>query len=179
MIVGYLVYDTYWAGNLERMQARDGKEYIVRGDAADKKAAADLLADIREGLEKIVAHLEKTAPDDPRVRQLSKNFDGAAIQEGRASNKYTSYSVSKGEKIVFCLRNKETGELVDKNTMIFVGIHELAHIATVDVGHTDGFWTNMRWLLDEAINIGVYFKQDFKRNPVKYCGLTITSSPLD
>jgi hypothetical protein len=88
--------------------------------------------------------------------------------------------VNKGEKIVFCLRARDqTQKLEDINMLMFVAIHELAHICTTSVGHTDEFWTNMRFLFEEAINIGVYSKQDFKSHPVKYCGMDVTSSPLD
>ena len=35
------------------------------------------------------------------------------------------------------------------------------------------------FLLKESIKIGVYKRQDFKKNPQKYCGTKITDSPLD
>jgi hypothetical protein len=63
--------------------------------------------------------------------------------------------------------------------MIFVAVHELAHIATESIGHTDEFWKNMRYLLEQSIDIGIYTKQDFKDKPVKYCGINVTSSPLE
>jgi hypothetical protein len=63
--------------------------------------------------------------------------------------------------------------------MMFVVLHELAHLSTESIGHTDEFWNNFRWILEEAINIGIYVKQDFKTENVEYCGMTITSSPLD
>ena len=61
----------------------------------------------------------------------------------------------------------------------FVAIHEMGHIATISTGHTPEFWDNFRWLLEEAIQIGIYRKQDFKSKPEPYCGITITDSPLD
>ncbi len=68
---------------------------------------------------------------------------------------------------------------MDLNTMMFVALHEMGHIATTEVGHTPMFWDNFRWLLEEAIQIGVYREQDFKTKPVSYCGLTISDSPLN
>ena len=41
------------------------------------------------------------------------------------------------------------------------------------------FWEFFKELLIEAINIGVYIKYDYKKSPVKYCGMMITDSPLD
>lgn len=178
--VGFLVYDTYWQGNTEYVESMvDGNKYQVQS-LPDKQAAADLIANIRINLEKVVKHLEKSAPKDPRTERLLMNFHSDRIVEGPNDTKYTSYSINKGEKMVLCLRaKKDDDKLMDTNTMTFVALHELAHIATSSVGHTEEFWDNFRWILDEAINIGVYTKQDFVDKPVPYCGITITSSPLD
>lgn len=173
----WLVYDAYFAGNLESVVAKDGEAYQVQS-RPDKQRAADLLADIRERLQQLTRHLEKAEPDDARTRRLVLNFRPERISEGPDDSKYTSYSVNKGERLVFCLRQKDAARtLMDLNTMVFVAIHELAHICTVSVGHTPDFWDNMRWLLQHAINIGAYADQDFKK-PKEYCGIQITSSPL-
>lgn len=177
--LSFIVYDTYWRGEVEYVVSNvDGNSYLVRS-LPDKQQAADLLAFIRQQLETTVRHLEKHAPSDPRTQRLVQNFRGDALSEGTESKKYTSYSINKGEKIVFCLRSREEGEkLMDKNTMTFVALHELAHVGSEEIGHTPEFWENFRWILEEAVNIGVYRKQDFKAKPVKYCGVDITDSPL-
>jgi len=133
---------------------------------------------IRKKLEIIVKHLIKITPDDDyRVKMLSENFRPDKLKEGVDTPGYTSYSINKGEEIILCLRTNN--KIVDLNTMMFVVLHELAHLATKSIGHTEEFWDNFRWILEEAINIGIYTKQDFKKESVEYCGMTITSSPLD
>ena len=99
------------------------------------------------------------------------------MKEGVTTPGYTSYSINKGEQIILCLRNND--KLVDINTLFFVVLHEFAHLATESIGHTEEFWDNFRWILEEAINIGLYIKQDFKIKNVEYCGMSITSSPLE
>ena len=84
----------------------------------------------------------------------------------------------KSQTLIASLTSTSSLSLVDINTMMFVAIHELAHIMTKSVGHTPEFWDNMRFLLEEAIKINIYKKQDFSRNPVEYCGTQITDSPL-
>ena len=74
---------------------------------------------------------------------------------------------------------KSIDDFEDINMLMFVAIHELAHIATDEEGHTDAFWENMKFLLEEGINIGIYIQQDFTQNPEEYCGMMVTSSPLD
>lgn len=179
-VLAYFVFDTYWSGNLEYVESTiDKNKYLVQA-LPDKQAAADLLAQIRLKLETVTKHLEKIAPQDERTQRLVMNFQPSKIQEGVESSKHTSYSVNKGEKLVFCMRSKDDKkQLVDLNTMVFVALHELAHICTESVGHTEEFWTNFRWILEEAINIGVYVEQDFRSKPQPYCGITITDSPLN
>jgi predicted metal-dependent hydrolase len=157
----------------------DGKMYQVR-NLPDKQEAADLLAKIRIKLEKLVDAMNKKYPDDSNVNQMVEKFNPNNITESPKSNKYTSYSINKGEKIVFCIRQKnDTEELVDENTVTFVAIHELAHIMTKSVGHTEEFWDNFKRLLKESVKIGIYDRENYTNDPKEYCGIQVTDSPLD
>ncbi len=179
VIVVWLLYDTYFSGNFEEVTSTvDGRIYKVQS-LPDRQNAADLLANMRAKLDQLIQHLQKMYVDDARTVRIMMKFRPEKITEGTNHGEHTSYSINKGEKIVFCLRSKdEENKLMDLNTMMFVALHELAHIATESIGHTDEFWDNFRWLLQEAINIGVYKEQDFKSKPVPYCGIKITESPL-
>ena len=62
---------------------------------------------------------------------------------------------------------------------MFVSTHEIAHIMTKSIGHTEEFWNNFKYLLKIAtIKLNLYDKVDYSKNPKKYCGMTINSSPL-
>jgi aconitase B len=154
----------------------DNKRYLVR-KLPDKQEAADLLANINIGLVKVVQHMMAMHPNNKDVIRLYENFNTESISEGSIESGYTSYSVNKGEKVILCIRQKNN-DFVDKNILLYVAIHELAHIMTEEVGHTDTFWANFRFLLNEAIQIGVYKKVDFNSRPEEYCGIQITSSVL-
>lgn len=177
----------------------DDRDYLVR-NLSDKTEAADLLAKIRIKLIKITDHLKGV--NDSQVKQYTNSSDEASnenllketkeaferlisrfqpdnISESTPNNKYTSYSVNKGQKIVFCLRAKGKEEtLVAENVIMFVAIHELAHIMTVSVGHTEEFWNNFRILLRVAVELKLYKNQDYSNSPVDYCGTKITDTPL-
>lgn len=158
----------------------DNRTYLVR-NLPDKKEAANLLSIIRNRLSTLVSHLRKELPKEKEedILRLVKNWRPNNISESSPNNKYTSYSINKGEKIVFCLRSRDKdNKLVNINTMMFVAIHELAHLMTKEVGHTKTFWDNMRYLLKQAIKLDLYTKQDFNKNPENYCGTKITDSPL-
>jgi len=177
-IIAYLTYSTYFDEKLEKVKSTiDNREYLVQ-DKEDSFDAANLIATIRGRLVTLVDHLIKSySSNDPRIIMLKENFNPDSLKEGVDNPEYTSYSINKGEQIVLCLRNKN--KLVDINTLLFVVLHEIAHIVTEDIGHTPIFWDNFRWILEESINIGIYIKQDFDKKPVEYCGMTITSSPLE
>lgn len=174
----YYIYNYYANYGLIIVKSNvDNKEYIVQ-IKDDSLEAANLIAKIREKLVVLMEHLEKSyGKNDFRIIQLKKNFRPDRLKEGVTTPGYTSYSVNKGEQIILCLRNND--KLVDINTLFFVVLHEFAHLATESIGHTDEFWNNFRWILEEAINIGLYIKQDFNVKNVEYCGMSITSSPLD
>ena len=176
LIIGYFIFITYNNNNLESVKSNiDNRSYTVQSKE-DAQGAADLIAVIRQKLILLVNHLIKSYPKDNRVEMLKENFNPDKLKEGVDNPDYTSYSINKGEQIVLCLRNKD--KLMDINTMMFVVLHEMAHLATESIGHTSEFWENFKWILEESINIGIYIKQEFKKEPVEYCGMTITSSPL-
>ena len=155
----------------------DGESYLVR-NREDKQQACDLLASVKKNLLRIVKYLEENNISDPKVKRLVSKYKPQNISESIPNTNYTSYSVNKGEKIVFCIREKKTHTLVDINTMMFVAIHELAHVMTKSIGHTEEFWDNMKYLLKKAIKLGLYKDEDYKNNPKAYCGTQITDSPL-
>ena len=70
---------------------------------------------------------------------MVENFNPTTIKETLPTSEYTAYSENKGEKLAFCLNKKKSNNenLIDENTLTFVAIHELGHIMTESVGHTD------------------------------------------
>jgi len=158
----------------------DGHSYKVR-DMPDKQAAADLLARVRLRMKKLYLHLESAYPDKPQVQLLLQNFrpDPERLLESTPDEEHTSFSVNKGQKVHLCLRQRQGGNetLVDENIMVFVSLHEMAHVCTDSVGHEPEFWNNFGWLLKEAEKTNTYQYTDFKAHPVRYCGTKITDAP--
>ena len=182
----------------------DGDKYLVR-NLPDKKEAADRLAFIRSKLTEVVSKLkpdintskqlfDKYVKDDEELLEtlnyeeftsslnqlLNKYKDRAStFSESTPDAKYTSYSVNKGEQLVFCLRLKKEGDkLVPKNTILFVALHELSHLMTKTIGHGKDFWNNFRFILKVAIDYDIYKSVDFNNNPKPYCGMEITDTPF-
>lgn len=155
----------------------DGNKYCVR-ERSKLNLAADKLANITNKLKKLVEHVKKEFPDRTNVKRLVEGFNPQKVSETLPTSEFTAFSENKGEKLAFCLdTEKNGGKLIDENTLMFVGIHEISHIATESVGHTNEFWTNFKFLLEEAEKMNIYKPVDYKKQPQKYCGMTITDNP--
>ena len=156
----------------------DHRQYIVQ-NKKDKQQAANLLAEVRTKLISLVDGLKKKHEKDERISRLASKFQPDQISEGDTSSKFTTYTLNKGEKIVFCLRTRDHQDnLHDLNMISFVAIHELAHIMTLSQGHTEEFQKNFKFLLEEAVDLGLYRPENFREKPQNYCGISVTDSPL-
>jgi hypothetical protein len=155
----------------------DGEKYCVR-ERSKLQLAADLLAKVTEKMQKLVNYVANKYPNNEDVKRLVKNFNPTKISETLPTSELTAYSENKGEKIAFCLNTTKNGnKLIDIGTLTFVAIHELAHCMTESVGHKPEFWQNMKFLLVNAKQAGIYNPVDYKNNPKEYCGTTITDNP--
>jgi len=156
----------------------DGKQYCVR-ERAKLTLAADLLAKTTQNMQLVVNHMGEKFPDRDNVKRLVKNFNPKKVKEILPTSKFTAYSENKGESLAFCTtKTKEGDNLIDQNTLIFVALHELAHIATKSIGHTTEFWENFKFILENAVEIKIYKPIDYKNKPKGYCGMTITDNPF-
>ena len=156
----------------------DGNKYCVR-ERSKLKLAANKLAKVNNNLIKLVKYCKENYSERDNVKRLVNGFNPKKICETLPTSKYTAYSENKGEKIALCLDKEKNGNggLIDDNTLIFVAIHEISHIATKSVGHNDEFWSNFKFLLEEASKIGIYKPIDYKKSPKRYCGIKIKDSP--
>jgi hypothetical protein len=156
----------------------DGEKYWVR-NLEDKSSAANTLANIKINMEKLINHLKnnidayKDDENSTYIKNLIERTKEINIMETPGDEKYTSYTVNKGEKIYFCLRSKVLNEIHDMNTLLYVVIHEMAHVACPEYGHTPLFYSIFRFLLQVSIKIGIYKDVDYRFKPQEYCGMTI------
>jgi len=158
----------------------DNNKYLVR-ESIDKQQAANNLSIIKKNIMTIVDHLfenKDTKYKDYKqyIDQLKEKIAYVIINESTENNSYTSYSVNKGEQIVFCLRSKIDNNLHDINLIMYVALHELAHVASPEYGHTQLFKKIFALITNVAIELNLYKKIKFNENPVEYCGLIISES---
>ena len=156
----------------------DNQHYCVR-HRNDIDSAVNLLATINKKNKKLIRHVKNKYPDQDNVKRLVERYNPRKLVEINPLSEHTAYSENKGEKLAFCLTRQKNinSNKIDKNTLTFVAIHELAHIASKTVGHNEEFWTNFKFLLDNAVEINIYDPIDYKNEPVEYCGMEINDNP--
>ncbi len=161
---------------------------LPRSDVADT-----LLYEIERRINVLILHLkEKYEPTPttamtkkyefarPRMLKFIERYSHGSLRENWPSGTTnTSYTQLKGQVIAICLRSKNgLPSFHEINDIIFVVLHELAHVASFNYGHGDEFWATFRIILEHAVDMGIYTPIDYKNSPREYCGINITYNPL-
>jgi hypothetical protein len=156
----------------------NGNKYCVR-DRNKLELAADRLAHVNNNLNKLVNHLSKKYPTKENVQRLINGYNPKKIYETLPTSEFTAYSENKGEKLAFCLDTEKNskGRLIDINTLMYVALHEVSHIATKSIGHNDEFWNNFKFMITEAKEINIYNPVNYQKEPARYCGMNISDNP--
>lgn len=178
--------------NTSLVKSVDGNSYPVVSTYADQQEAADLIAGINSFTVEVIKKLKTTyLTKSPTTPDQIKGFEMASILENRYSPaslmenqpttaKDTSYTQNKGEVISLCLREKQSGQnkFHSIDVLKFVMLHELAHIVTPEIDHSDWYWTNFRFLLEFCNIHGLYTSPNYGVHNVPYCGMTIRYNPI-
>ena len=128
----------------------------------------------------LYANVLEKYPNKDITKRLEKGYNPKSITETLPTSEYTAYSENKGEKIAFCLSSKSKTDrknMIDENTLTFVALHELSHLATKSIGHNDEFWNNFKFLITQASIIQIYTPIDYKKQKQEYCGMNIKDNP--
>ncbi len=179
LIIAYRIFQDSEYLNLKCIISDvDGKRYCVR-ERSKMTLAADLLAKINVKMDKLVTYVGEKYPDRDNIKRLVDGYNPKKITETLPTSEYTAYSENKGEKLAFCLNTekKKGSRLIDENTLMFVALHELSHVASKSIGHTDEFWNNFKFLIKEAKTINIYTPENYKKNSKRYCGTNIVDNP--
>jgi hypothetical protein len=168
--------------NTIRMTGPDGLHYEMQ-NLPNKEKAVEVMSSIHGKIVKLHEYYRDTpnVSSDPAVARFVSRFSSDVFVENDMSSPDTSYSENKGQKIVVCLRDKTKPPqypIIDENTVMFVMLHEMSHLMTETIGHTQEFWTNFRRILQDAIQLGIYHPVNYAQRPTPYCGMVISDSPL-
>jgi len=150
-----------------------------------------LLMYVQSEIEKLVFNIQNNInsykPFEKYINRLRKKVLEKKINFVKnipTDKSKTSYTVNSGETIALCVN--DGNKLIDVNTVIYVTLHELAHVACeypqcgINNGdtHTEEFDIVYAFLVLQAIKYGIYKYVDYSHYPQMYCGLLINANVL-
>jgi hypothetical protein len=196
ILVWYCIKTSETQINSDRVTAKDGRTYNVLesydGEYHPEHSpshAAEKLAEINRFLLQVVDHMDLkyrehglgTEENKAFTERLRTRFNPNALEENRPTGiTNTSFVVNKGDMMALCLREKESGDekIHEDNILKFVALHELSHIGSKNYGHKQLFWKDFKFVLENAVEAGIYEPIDFGKNSKKYCGMDVDYNPL-
>lgn len=182
ILVVIVIYIKYQRHDVIYIKSDVDDEYYLVRDLADKQEASNILAKIKQNIIGLTKYLydnkdTKYIEYSSYITQLYERIKNVIVIESSEDSVYTSYSVNKGEQIIFCLRSRKIKNQLHKlNLLMYVVLHEISHVACPEYGHTPLFKKIFAFITTVAIGINLYQKIDFTHDPTEYCGLTITDS---
>ncbi len=162
-----ILIDTYYVNDLPDAQEASNtleKIMIILNDLVDK-----ILEDKKNKNSKYIKYVMVIKERLPYVR----------ISENPVDSNYTSYSINKGEELVFCIRDNKKYKIHSLNELLYVAIHEIAHIGCPEIGHGYLFQEINLYLLRKAVEYNLYKYIDYSKYNKKYCGMLLTSTILN
>ena len=179
VLLAHLLYpkETRWVRS-----AVDGRQYLIRSNGisgAEAQQNADALAEVNR---RVLELVRACAARHPKLVEL---YSPSRLSEAAVDSRYTSYTLDKRD-IHVCLRTRSDAKrLYDVNTLMYVIVHELAHMANWDrtsgqpiLGHGSEFRAVFAELLQAAVQLGLYRYEDYAAAPTEYCGIVINSNVL-
>ena len=96
-------------------------------------------------------------------KKIDPKFGSIPLFSGKGA-----YTDNKSE-ITLCLVDPNTRREYDSNTIMYVALHELAHVVSKGIGHGEEFRQNFSKLLLEGERLGFY--DPSKPMTTTYCGI--------
>jgi len=189
LIIGYLFYKYIYDGTENLTSTVDNKIYRVR-KGHDKQMRADILAILNGKFTIIVNTLknDENYNSEIPVQRLVHNWNqGVTLKEIGNMESDAAYVINK-KNMSFCLqKTKNEVVLEELNLITYVGIHELSHIMSEEIGHGPEFIKNFEFLLNYAKNIDYYDPLLKRQLPIyiqlnklntkdSYCGVNLENS---
>jgi hypothetical protein len=173
--------------NIQLQSELDGNYYYVQGDHENIDEAANTFAIINDRITKVINYIYDNYRNssNPNERQIASRlmdrYDQDSLRESSPLNSEndTSFTINKGDIVAICIRSPlEHNEILSINTIMFVVLHEISHIAATSYDHPDEFWEIFKWVLLKAKEAKLFTSPDYGKNSVAYCGMNINYNPM-
>jgi hypothetical protein len=159
---------------------KDGCYQVAPLGEDDKYDSAMTLKKIVQNLKTVAgASADLTVAQYNSIREIVRK---QAIHEHLPAFGESSFFDLRNRNISMCLRQRpygddEFGNIHDFNTIMFVVLHEIAHVARGGVSHDRRFWANFGQILLAANSCNVIRLIDYSKYPTRYCGVHVNYNP--
>uniref|UniRef100_A0A6C0LYV7 WLM domain-containing protein n=1 Tax=viral metagenome TaxID=1070528 RepID=A0A6C0LYV7_9ZZZZ len=169
------------------IKGSDGKNYIIRKDS-DNIIAVNTLVLLRKKLTELIDYIYNKFKHNNDImisrymhyiKRIKDRLPYVQIKETSMHSNHTSFSVNKGEELHFCIRSKLNNKFHSINELLYVAIHEIAHIGCPEEGHTNLFYDINKFILKQAVEFNIYQFRNYNIHPVEYCGINLNHTILD
>jgi hypothetical protein len=152
-------------------------QYVIEKWTPEIKSITETQSESTPQARWIISNLEQILKMlFPAPHMLRKKFTGMLsglnnrdiMSEIKILEGSKSFTINK-RKIYLCLKDKKAGNenYYDYNSLIYVTLHEIAHVLCDELGHTKKFQLIFKELLEHAASLGQYDKKkEFVQN---YC----------
>ena len=119
---------------------------------------------------------KRKGPSHPAIRRLKKEIAKIDPKLAEIPIYVGNSAYTENKTIIYvCLKHPRTGEVYDMNTLIYVTLHEIAHVITEEYDEHGPEWqNNFTKLLNRAYRRGVY--DPSRPVPKDYCGVDSNKS---
>lgn len=93
---------------------------------------------------------------NPRIIEIKKLISPVNPEISKMNFRKGSKSYTINKEIIYLCIYDENGNYYDNNMMIYVALHEVAHVLCKSIGHTDEFRSIFENLLNIAEKKGIY-----------------------
>lgn len=195
LIVLFIIFEIFKYCQIYKKSSQDGYQWSVV-NFENSTEAAELFSKLDQNMRTFINCLQRKykigvdseggsvratdVSDHAIAYRFVKKYNREMIEETDLRwTDDTSWTIAKGEKMYLCLRDKNNHKkLVDINTLVYVCLHEMAHVANPEWGHGKQFWKIFAFILSEAVSCGIYNPIDYVKYPVNYCGVVVNYQPL-
>tara|TARA_B100000427_G_scaffold318741_1_gene316251 strand:+ start:799 stop:1275 length:477 start_codon:yes stop_codon:yes gene_type:complete len=99
--------------------------------------------------------LSEELPNKNIATRLYNRFNHATIYEICDDDNSRGFAINKGDEIKLKLK-KQNGIYYTYEQIMYVLLHEMAHLMSVSYGHNEEFYSNFNFIVDYAYQNGYY-----------------------
>lgn len=159
----------------------NGRTLYLTSDDDKTDEIKNLMIDISDSVDSIIDYCKNNEyPSKERSTKICERWKRVKFKEILPNDSHIAYLVDKDRILRLCFRkNFTTGEIENRNTMMFVILHELGHLMSESYGHNAEFRNNFLELIRVAGFLKLYTPIHYSDSPTTYCGTEIYTSPCE